>query len=121
MAHDPDREVRGQAAGILGSFLDDASIEPLVWLLGDRHFSVRQVAEAGLHGFEGRVLPRLVQALDDKAWTVRFRAARLLGEMADLSIVPELEKRLERPKERRDVRGIMKEAIQRIQKRTQEA
>jgi HEAT repeat protein len=114
---DRDRDVRSQAAGILGAFLVDASIEPLVGLLADRHFSVRQTAEAGLHGFADRVLPRLIQALDDKAWTVRFRAARLLGEMADAAVIPELEKRLDRPKERRDVRGIMKEAIQRIQKR----
>ena len=114
---DPHRDVRGQAAGLLGSFLDDKSIPLLVGLLADRHFSVRQAAEAALHGFADRALPKLVEVLDSKSWTVRFRSARLLGEQADSSVIPELEKRLNNPKERRDVRGIIQTSIEKIRKR----
>ncbi|MBN1893988.1 HEAT repeat domain-containing protein, partial [bacterium] len=114
---DPDRDVRSQAAMLLGNFRDDRSISPLIRAMTDRHWIVRESAEISLHNFGERSVPPLLDALSSKVWTLRFRAARLLGEIGDSRAVKPLEALLKKKKERRDVRAQVKTALEKLRKR----
>jgi HEAT repeat protein len=108
---DPDRNVRSQAAGLLGNFHDDRSIQPLVRATADIHWSVRESAEIALHNFGDRVIPHMIEALESPRWTTRFRAARLLGEMGEADCIVHLEKLLKKKRENKEVREIAEKAI----------
>ena len=91
---DPSRDVRSQAARLLGNFQDEASIEPLIKAMTDPHWSVRESAEVALLNFGKHAVPKLVVTLSSRSWRTRFRAARLLGEIGDVRAIEHLEKLL---------------------------
>jgi HEAT repeat protein len=67
----------------------------------------------------GRAAVRpLIEALDSKIWTTRFRAARLLGEIGDAQAVPSLTKILTRKGEKKDVRDVAAAALGKLQTKT---
>ena len=113
---DPDRDVRSQAAMLLGNFRDDRSIAPLIRAMADRHWIVRESAEISLHNFGERGVPPLLEALSSPVWTLRFRAARLLGEIGDSRAVKPLEALVRKKRERKDVRGQVKIALEKLGK-----
>ena len=81
---------------------------PLLKAMADPHWSVRESAEMGLLNFGREAVELLIEALRSSSWTTRFRAARLLGETGDPKAVPALKAALDRPRERKDVREVIK-------------
>ncbi len=112
---DSSREVRVQAARLLGNFQDRKSILPLLKAMADLHWSVRESAETALLNFGQDAVDLLIEALDSRSWTTRFRAARLLGEIGDPKAVSPLKKALARRGERRDVREVANASLQKIE------
>jgi HEAT repeat protein len=80
---DTSREVRSQAARLLGNFQNPRSIPPLLNATADSHWSVRESAENALINFGDKAVPELISALSARSWWTRFRVARLLGEIGD--------------------------------------
>jgi len=111
---DASREVRVQSARLLGHYLDKKSILPLLKAMADSHWSVRESAETALLNFGREALAPLAESLSSSSRTTRFRAARLLGEIADPEAVPPLERALQRRKERKDVRDVIEASLRRI-------
>jgi hypothetical protein len=89
---DASRDVRCQAARLLGIAHGVTSIMPLLRAMDDPHWSVRESAENALMNFGGDAVPTLIEALEDPRLRTRCRAARLLGEIGDPRAVPELRK-----------------------------
>lgn len=114
---DPYRDVRVQAAWLLGNFQDDRSIRPLLRATADPHWSVRESAEIALHNFGKTAIPQLINAMSSKNWTTRFRAARLLGEMGDERAIGPLEKILNQKGGNREVRKVVKQALEKLKLR----
>ena len=112
---DPARDVRIQAAGMLGNCLDLKSIMPLLAAIADPHWSVREGAENALLNFGRQAVPPLIDALDSKTWTTRFRAARLLGEIGDKQAVTPLKKVLARRGERNKVRDVAQTSLHKLE------
>jgi HEAT repeat protein len=112
--HDPDRDVRAQAAGLLGNFHHDRSIQPLLEATADSHWSVRQSAENALTNFGLKAVGPLIRALNSRSWTTRFRAARLLGQIGDRKAVKPLEALLARRQERKKVRDIASASLEKL-------
>jgi len=113
---DPDRDVRSQAAMLLGNFRDHRSISPLIRAMADKHWIVRESAEISLHNFGERGVLPLIEALTSPVWTLRFRAARLLGEIGDSRAVEPLEALMKKKRERRDVRAQVRIALEKLGK-----
>ena len=113
---DPAREVRAQAARLLGNFQDQRSILPLLKAMADAHWSVRESAELALLNFGRDAVDQLAEALKNPVWTTRFRAARLLGETGDARAVPCLKAALGRKRERKDVRVVIEAALMKLEK-----
>jgi HEAT repeat protein len=113
---DPSREVRAQAARLLGNFQDRRSILPLLKAMADAHWSVRESAEMALLNFGRNAVEPLAEALKSPSWTTRFRAARLLGEIGDPRAVVPLKKALTRKRERKDVREVLETALKKLGK-----
>lgn len=111
---DPSRDVRSQAARLLGNFQDDRSIQPLLKATSDRHWSVRESAEFALVNFGGRAVSDLIAALVNRSWTTRFRAARLLGEIGDRRAVDALENLLRKKGERKEVKNMARQALAKL-------
>lgn len=111
---DPARDVRIQAAGMLGNCLDIKSIIPLLAAMADPHWSVRESAENALQNFGRQAVP-LIDALDSKSWTTRFRAARLLGDIGDRQAVTPLKKVLARRGERKMVRDVAQTSLRKLE------
>jgi len=114
---DPSRNVRSQTARLLGNFQDDRSIYPLLKATADVHWSVRESAENALTNFGKSAVPSLIEALTSRFLTTRFRAARLLGEIEDQRAVVPLEKLLGKKRELKEVKKVVKEALDKLQKR----
>jgi HEAT repeat protein len=93
---DCDWNVRLHAAGFLGNYLDDKSIRPLVPLLADSHWCVRQVAETALHNFGKRASGPLAEMLEHKSADVQLTAVHLLAEAGGAEAVLHVEKALKR-------------------------
>ncbi len=115
---DKDRNVRMHAAALLGLFHDDRSIEPLIAAMTDAHWGVREAAEISLMNLGHRTLNALLNALDSKSWTVRFRAARLLGEIGDPVAIEPLTKLRTRRGEHHRVREIVEDALEKLTRNT---
>jgi HEAT repeat protein len=112
---DSSREVRCQSARILGSFLDPKSILPLLKVMADRHWSVRESAENALLNFGRDAAGPLIEALKSPSWTTRFRAGRLLGEIGEPKAVGPLKKALTRRGERKDVRDVLEASLRKLE------
>ncbi len=111
---DPSRDVRSQSVRLVGGYLDKATIEPLLAVLADKHWSVRESAEIALLNFGKDVVEPLIKSLHSRLWTTRFRAARLLGEIGDPRAVPPLEKAFKRPREHQDVVKNIETALRKL-------
>ena len=114
---DPHRDVRSQAAWLLGNFQDERSIPALLRAMADAHWSVRESAEIALHNFGDRAVPLLIEALFAKLWTTQFRAARLLGELGDARAVHPLQKLLAKKRLKAKIKTVAEEALEKIEKR----
>ena len=115
---DKARIVRRQAARLLGNFLDPKSILPLLKAMADSHWSIRDSAENALLNFGRNAVQPLIEALESRAWTMRFRAARLLGEIGDSRAVAPLEKVLARQRERKEVLAIAEASLRKLRNPT---
>jgi len=111
---DKSRDVRSQAARLLGNFHHDNSIQPLLKATADKHWSVRESAENALINFGQKAVPDLIKALSDSSWTTRFRAARLLGEIGDSRAIKPLEQLLKKEKKSGEVRGIVEDSLNKL-------
>ncbi len=111
---DTSRDVRSQAARLLGIIPDKKAIQPLLKAISDPHWSVRESAENALLNFGRDAVGPLIEALGHRRWTTRFRAARLLGETGDLKAVPELKKILARKGERIKVRQVAEASLRKL-------
>jgi len=114
---DSNRDVRSQAARLLGNFQDVRSINPLLRKTADLHWSVRESAEIALINFGTNAVPHLIHALESGSWTTRFRAARVLGEVGDKRAVLPLEKLLQKKGERRAVREVIQRSLNKLNDR----
>ena len=115
---DKSREVRSLSARLLGLFHDKKSILPLLKAMADPHWSVRESSENALMNFGRDAVRPMIEALDSKIWTTRFRAARLLGEIGDAQAVPSLTRLLARKGEKKDVREVATAALRKLQVKT---
>jgi len=111
---DSSRDVRSQAARLLGNFQDGGSIEPLIEAMTDSHWSVRESIEIGLVNFSERAVPKLIEALNHRSWRTRFRAARLLGEIGDTRAIEHLENLLAKKGERTKVKQVIRDALDKL-------
>jgi len=111
---DGSRDVRAQAAWLLGNFQDDRSIRPLLRATADAHWSVRESAEIALLNFGKAAIPQMIDALSSKTWTTRFRAARLLGEMGDERAIDPLERIISQKGEHKQVRQVVQQALEKL-------
>jgi HEAT repeat protein len=118
---DKDANVRAQAAGLLGDLQNRRSIPLLVRALGDARWNVQESAENALQNYGADAMPALLRALRDKKASVRFRAARLCGELGGRSVLPVLGRIGHRKGEKGDVVRAVQEAMQKIRKRIPEA
>lgn len=112
--NDESRDVRAQAARLLGNFQDDRSIQPLLKSTADTHWSVRQSSEIALLNFGARAVPELIHALSSQKWTTQLRSARLLGEIKDERAIKPLEKCLARKNLHPEVKTVIKDALQKL-------
>lgn len=115
---DKSREVRSLSARLLGLFHDKKSILPLLKAMADPHWSVRESSENALMNFGGAAVRPLIEALDSKIWTTRFRAARLLGEIGNAQAVSPLTRLLARKGEKKNVREVVATALGKLQVKT---
>lgn len=111
---DTNRDVRSQAAWLLGNFQDERSIPGLLKATSDPHWSVRESAEIALHNFGTKAVPQLIDALKSRSWTTQLRAARLLGDLGDTRAIEPLEKLHKKSRLRKEVYRVIEEAIQKI-------
>jgi HEAT repeat protein len=111
---DKARDVRAQAAAILGVFHDKKCLPLLLKAMADAHWSVRESAENALLNFGADAVPPLLEALTNTLWTTRFRAARLLGELGDPAAVPALKKIIESKDERKEVRDKAEASLRKL-------
>jgi HEAT repeat protein len=112
---DRDREVKIQAAGLLGNCQDEKSILPLLKTRADAHWSVRESAENALMNFGRQIADPLIGALGSRSWTMRFRAARLLGKIGDPKATVPLKNVIARRGERKDVREIAEASLRKLE------
>ncbi len=89
---DPDWNVRAQAAGLLGNLRMPGSLKPLLTRFNDPHWSVQESAENALHNYGSDAVPLLIRALRDRSPSVRVRAVRLLGEVSNRDVLPQLDR-----------------------------
>jgi len=91
--HNPNRDVRFNAARALGEIRDPKAVESLLDLLKDQNRTVR-LASARALGFikDERAVEPLSHALGDRTRMVRNYIAWALGEMGDERAVPALRK-----------------------------
>jgi len=111
---DKARDVRTQAAAILGVFHDRKCLPLLLKAMADAHWSVRESAENALLNFGADAVPPLLEALTSPLWTTRFRAARLLGELGDPAAVPALKKIAESKDEQKEVRDKVEASLRKL-------
>jgi HEAT repeat protein len=111
---DPDPDVRAEAAGLLGNLRDKRAVLPLLRLLGDRHWTVQESAENALHNFGRDAIPALRRGLTDRSARVRFRTARLAGEVTDRRFLPILERMAKRKGEDAEAAKAAAEASEKI-------
>lgn len=82
-AQDVEPSVRLKSVYALGQIGDAQAIDALVARLADPAEEVRWTAREALHGFGGKSLPRLIDALAAESVHMREFSASLLGELGD--------------------------------------
>lgn len=88
---DEDRGVRREAVAVLGWLKYPAALDDLARLAnGDADDEVRRAATGALGYGGNEVLPALLRALRDEAWTVREEAAAVLGKLRLAGAAPAL-------------------------------
>ncbi len=107
-------DVRSQAARLLGIIQDKRAILPLLKAIADSHWIVRESAENALLNYGKEAVESLIEALEDKLWTTRFRSARLLGEIGDPRAAAPLKKILARKGERKRVREVAEASLRKL-------
>jgi HEAT repeat protein len=117
---DPDWNVRAQAAGLLGNLRKPRSLRPILARLDDPHWSVQESAENALHNYGTDAVPLLFRALHSRSLSVRLRAARLLGEVANRDALPRLDRLARKKGEPQDVVKEAAEAGRKIRERHSE-
>ena len=100
---------------VLGSFQDRKSILPLLKAMADSHWGVRESAETALLNFGPDAVDLLIEALKKPSWTLRFRSARLLGEIRDLRAAGPLRNAAGRRGERKDVRDVIEASLRKLE------
>ena len=118
---DKSRDIRKQAARLLGNFTDKKSIPPLLKAMSDPHWIVRESAENALTNFGRDAVEPLIAALDSRSWTTRFRAARLLGELGAENALGPLRRISGKKGERKAVREVADAALGKIRKTSEAA
>jgi HEAT repeats len=91
--HNPNKDVRFNAARALGEIRDPRAVESLLDLLRDQNRTVRLAAARAL-GFlkDARAVEPLTHTLGDRARMVRNYVAWALGEIGDERAIPALQK-----------------------------
>lgn len=107
-----NKNIRLNAAKILGFIRNSAAIEPLINTLRDHNKLVRREASTALARFGQDAVDPLINILDDDDWKVRGAAAWALGNLKDEKAIEPLEKLLD--DESGFVKAGAKNAIQNI-------
>jgi HEAT repeat protein len=111
---DESRDVRCQAARLLGIAHGMTSIMPLLSAMDDPHWSVRESAENALLNFGGDAVPILIEALEDRRRTTRCHAARLLGEIGDPQAIPYLQRIIARKGQAKTLREAAESSLRKL-------
>ena len=89
------KQVRLNAATILGAIGDPKAICPLIETLRDNNKLVRREASTSLSRMGEPAVDPLIKTLDDEDWKVRGVAAWALGNLGDEKAIPALENLLD--------------------------
>lgn len=111
LAADPSLEVRAEAARALGRLLHLSSIPFLIQALNDPYWTVREHAENALNNFGQKAVEALIEALGSEHDFVRFRSARILGNIGGPAAIKALETLLGDPQEAREVLKIAQQGL----------
>lgn len=106
--------VRVEAARVLGRLLDARAVTPLVNGLLDPVWSVREACEVALRNFPDRAARPVAKLLEDEREFVRYRVARLLGQLGDPHAVPALRRRFGREPEGGRVNCAILDSLRRL-------
>lgn len=90
-----NKNIRLNAAKILGFIGNSDAIEPLIEKLRDNNKLVRREASTALARFGQDAVDPLIAILDDDDWKVRGAAAWALGNLKDEKAIASLEKLLD--------------------------
>ena len=100
------KQIRLNAATLLGAINDPKAIDPLIETLRDNNKLVRREASTALSRMGEPAVEPLINVLDDEDWKVRGAAAWALGNIGDERAIPALEKLLD------DESGFVKSGAQ---------
>ncbi|WP_296782842.1 HEAT repeat domain-containing protein [uncultured Methanobrevibacter sp.] len=89
------KQIRLNAATLLGAIGDPKAIPALVETLKDNNKLVRREASTSLSRMGEAAVDPLIETLNDDDWKVRGAAAWALGNIGDEKAIPELEKLLD--------------------------
>jgi HEAT repeat protein len=93
--HHQDLDIRRMAVETLGRFSDQNSLQAIVGVVHDHHWSVRISALKALEKTAGpHVTQIILNALHDKDYLVRKNAIAILGNLRDVTAIPEIVKQL---------------------------
>ena len=92
LGNDEDSSIRRWAAEIIGRSKAEKGFKPLLKALDDKNFQVRKVAIQYLGNYNNEeLIDRLIVALqEDKAGSIRRRAAELLGKSMNKKVITAL-------------------------------
>ena len=100
------KQIRLNAATLLGAIGDPKAIPYLIETLRDNNKLVRREASTSLSRMGEPAVEPLIETLDDEDWRVRGAAAWALGNLNDERAIPALEKLLD------DESGYVKQGAQ---------
>lgn len=87
---DQDWAIRGEAAGLLGTFKDARAVVPLVSLLRDQDRSVREAAIEALRSIGAPAVERVGACLTEQDLSVQESASAILAVIADERVLAPL-------------------------------
>lgn len=85
------KQIRLNAATLLGAINDPKAVEPLIETLKDNNKLVRREASTSLSRMGEAAVEPLIEVLKDDDWRVRGAAAWALGNLNDERAIPALE------------------------------
>ena len=100
------KNIRVNAATLLGAINDERAIPPLIATLKDNNKLVRREASTALSRMGEPAVDPLIETLGDEDWRVRGAAAWALGNLGDEKAIPALENLLD------DESGFVKSGAQ---------